>query len=201
MKKLTILFLIFLLTATLNLGAGVIVNTGTFTALNGYLYIGDPTSDGSWRIRPGSYNLQYEKRVSGSWAVKDRDYEYYQEISRTDAYDHGCGEYACHSGYYAYINTSFTEATTNATKLRIRYDWQSSNCSGYDYYTHHTTVQYNGSTIEDVPTTQTSWVSRDNTYTVNTNSGSNTIFLGDLDGPEDCHAWRNAYIDLYTPDS
>ncbi len=207
MRKLFIFFLLFIFTLTLNLNisrlnASVIVNAGDFTAKNGYLYLGDPTTDGSWRLRIGTYNLQYEKRVSSAWVAKDADYHYYQQVSRTDAANIGCCCYGGHIGTVAYYSSSFTSVPDAATyKLRIQYDWQSDNCSGYDYYSQTNYVTFKGSAIESYACYQTSWVSRDNIYNVSADVGTNAVWIGVYDSGEDGYYFRNYYATLYTPNS
>lgn len=40
------------------------------TSILKYFYLGDETTDGSWRIGVTAGNLTFEKRVSGSWESK-----------------------------------------------------------------------------------------------------------------------------------
>jgi hypothetical protein len=35
-----------------------------------YFYLGDPSTDGSWRFHVTSNNLRFERRISGSWVDK-----------------------------------------------------------------------------------------------------------------------------------
>ncbi len=37
---------------------------------DGYIYLGDRNTDGSWRILPSGANLSIEKRESGVWVQK-----------------------------------------------------------------------------------------------------------------------------------
>ena len=48
-----------------------IASTGDIrTAGDKYLYFGDSTTDGSWRIFVDSGNLSFQKRVGGNWLEK-----------------------------------------------------------------------------------------------------------------------------------
>jgi methylaspartate ammonia-lyase len=41
------------------------------TVATGIIYLGDPSTDGTWRLNVDSGKLKVEVRVSGSWVTKD----------------------------------------------------------------------------------------------------------------------------------
>lgn len=47
------------------------VKAGNISIIGDYVYFGDPSTDGSWRIAKDGVNLNIEIRVAGVWTAKD----------------------------------------------------------------------------------------------------------------------------------
>ncbi|MFZ2603504.1 MAG: hypothetical protein WAX79_05850 [Candidatus Omnitrophota bacterium] len=162
-------------------------------------YLGDPATNGSWKfLKDGNNNIVFQKRIGGVWVSKMSTAASY-ESSKLGERNLGVSSAGGNTGTVWYYIWSITPEQSNY-QLRVRYDWQSTNCTGEDYYSHNYQTQVNGAAVESFSAYQTSWLSRDNTYNITLTAGAaNTIRAGVVDtssNEEDCYYYRYLFFDL-----
>ena len=56
--------------STFTIGTGIEIDGDLDLSSTSFIYFGDPSTDGSWRLGISGSNLSFDHRVSGSWTNK-----------------------------------------------------------------------------------------------------------------------------------